>query len=404
MTRARKRLFVIGALAAGGVGFLAFATADEGPGRTARLERRDLVFEVEVEGELRAVDAVTVGPPGVPDIWNYKISMLVPEGAEVTEGQPVVGFDTTELAQNLREKTGERDSAAKELEKRESELEIERQDLELRLAEAEATLRRKDLELEVPDDLVSRQELDASRIEHALAETEIGSLRDSLRHLERRSRAELSALRGKRDQAARRVDELQRHLASMQVGAPRAGTVVYATTQSGEKRKVGDSVWRADTILEIPDLTRMMAEGRVDEADMGRLAPGQPVVIRLDAHPDHAFRGRVERIAKTVQRRSATDDTKVVEVELALSETDPERMRPGMRFRGTIEVGRVADVLCLPLEAVVADPAGPRVELDRAVGRTRVSPELGRRNAECVEVLSGLEEGVRVVLPGGGGS
>ena len=65
-------------------------------------------------------------------------------------------------------------------------------------------------------------------------------------------------------------------------------------------------------------------------------------------------------------------------------------MRPGMRFRGEVEVERVHDVLCLPLEAVDPRPGPPVVTVARGLGSAPVTPRLGRRNDKCIEVLSGL--------------
>lgn len=400
---ARRRRFLAG-VAVLGAALAALAWKGSHPeGRQATLSRQDLVRAVEVEGTLRSVEAVSIGPPPVPDIWNFKISFLVPEGTEVEPGEPVVGFDTTELQQTLQEERGKRDSAKKALEKKTSELEIERQDLDLQLAESRSRERKGSLELAVPDDLVARQELESTRVDHALAEAEIAALQRRLEQLTRRTQAELSALRGKRDRAAERVEELERHLQAMAVKAPRAGTVVYSSRDEGEKRKVGDSVWRAETILEIPDLRRMVAEGKVDEAEMGRLRAGQPVLLRLDALPDETFRGTLRAVSKTVENRSISDPSRVVEVEIRLDATDPARMRPGMRFRGDVEVERVRGVLCLPLPAIdprSGRPGSPEVTVVRSFGTDQVTPRLGRRDDHCIEVVSGLASGDRVLLPG----
>ena len=72
----------------------------------------------------------------------------------------------------------------------------------------------------------------------------------------------------------------------MAVKAERSGTVVYATSWRDEKKKVGDSAWRGERILEIPDLSAMKGEGDVDESDAGKIRVGQKVRFRLEAHPD----------------------------------------------------------------------------------------------------------------------
>ncbi|HEX3126500.1 MAG TPA: efflux RND transporter periplasmic adaptor subunit [Thermoanaerobaculia bacterium] len=365
------------------------------------VRREDLVVGAEVSGTLDAVASVSLGPPQIPELWDYKISFLAPEGATVRQGEPVLGFDTSQLATTLLEASADRDSAQKELEKTQTDLEMRRREEELHLAEAEASQRRSALKADVPPELVAANELRQTRGDLNLAEREIAFRQDRLRLLGEEGRAELEALRAKRDRAAGRVREAQAAIASMTVAAPRDGTVVYAANR-GEKKKVGDSCWRGEKVVEIPDLRSMRALGQVDEADAGRVAPGQKVRLRLDAHPDVVFTGVVSSIRGSVQKKSRSNPVKVVELGIDLDRTDPQRMSPGMRFLGTVEIERAARVLTIPAEAVLNRPDGA-VVLRRRGGRgygdtEEVRPRFGRRNATRVEVVSGLSEGDRVAL------
>ena len=81
---------------------------DSGPELTdetawAVVQRDELLLSVEVTGTLKAERSKLVGPPGVPRVWDYKISFLAEEGTAITEGEPVVGFDATDLERRLRE-------------------------------------------------------------------------------------------------------------------------------------------------------------------------------------------------------------------------------------------------------------------------------------------------------------
>ena len=370
-----------------------------GDGEWAEVRRDDLVIGVPVTGTLSAVQSVLIGPPQIPEVWDYKIAFLAPEGAQVRQGQPVVGFDTSELEQTLQQKMAERDSADKELEKRQVNLEKSRQEDELRLAEAEARHRRASLKVKVPSELIARNELAQSRTDLALAEREIAYLKDRLRLQAGTGQAELSALVSRRDRAAARVREAQEAIARMTVTAPRDGTVIYSSPgRRGEKKKIGDSVWRGQPVLEIPDLKRMRAEGEIDEADAGRVAVGQRVTLRLDAHPDVVFSGRVRTLRGAVQTKSRNNPLKVVRLEIDLDETDPQRMRPGMRFLGTVEIERVPEVLVVPAEAVFTEADGPVVYRRTRWGSEEVRPGLGRRNDRLVEIRSGLAPGDRIAL------
>lgn len=389
-------LFAVVALALWLVAGRANATGDD---EWAEVRRDDLVIGVPVTGTLSAVQSVLIGPPQVSEVWDYKIAFLAPEGAPVRQGQPVVGFDTSELEQTLAQKMAERDSADQELEKLRVNLEKSREEDELRLAEAEARHRRAALKVKVPAELVARNELAQSRADLELAEREIKYLKDRLRLEKSTAQAQIAALVSRRDRAAARVRETEEAIARMTVTAPRDGTVIYSSQGGrGEKKKIGDSVWRGQSVLEIPDLSRMRAEGEIDEADAGRVAVGQRVTLRLDAHPDVVFSGRVRTLRGAVQTKSRNNPLKVVRLEIDLDQTDPQRMRPGMRFLGTVEIERSPKVLVVPAEAVFTRADGPVVYRRTRWGFEEVRPDLGRRNDRLVEIKGGLAPGDRVSL------
>jgi hypothetical protein len=274
-------------------------------------------------------------------------------------------------------------------------------DQDLRLAEARATLERSELKIDVPAELAAAKALYETRLDHGVAVESVASLSRRIELERRAGEAELAALAEKRHRAALQVEEIRTYLERMTVRAPRGGTVIYQSDWQGTKVKVGDDVWQMRKVLEIPDLTAMEAEGQVEEADSGRIAAGQRVTLRLDAHPQHEYRGRVREIGKSVARRDRGAPVKEVELLIALYETDADRMRPGMRFQGEVEVERAEDVLLVPAEAVRATPAGPVVFRRTLLGRERVLLEVGRRNERFVEVVAGLEEGDRLVAPSG---
>lgn len=397
MTRNVK--IVLGA-AAGLTGIVWLAASGTGSpdGPWARATRADLVLDVEVTGELEAVDTSKLGPPAIDDQWDYKISFLAPEGAQVSAGSPVIGFDTSELERKLEQKEAEADEARKKIDKRRADADMARRQDELRTAEAEARLRKARLKVDVPEELSASRDLTKSRLELEEAEREIAFLSEKVAAARKAEQVALAALEKQRDGAERRVREIREAIASMSVTAPRDGTVVYVSNWRDEKKKVGDTVWRREKAVEIPDLRRMRAKAEVDEADAGRIAEGQKVGLRLDAHPDVEFTGKVASIWSTVQRKSWRDPLKVVRLDVTLDTTDTVRMRPGMRFRGRVETERVRNVLMIPSEAVFTTADGPVAYRKRLGGWDVAHLELGRRNASSVEVLGGLGEGDEVAL------
>ncbi len=361
--------------------------------RWATVERGVLIVDVDVSGTLRAVDSSAISPPGLPGVWNYKIAMMAPEGEEVSEGQPILAFDTTDLDRRLEAKTSERDSADKQLEMKRSAAQVAAHDARLALAEAQAERRKAELKAEAPPGLTAVIELDKARLDLELAAAKVAHLQRKGESSQRSQSAEIERWRSQRDRAEGRVTEITASIAQMTVSSPRAGTVIYDTNWQGEKKKVGDTTWRGDTVMQVASLAQMEAEGEVDEVDVSRVAVGQAVSLRLDAQADLELRGSIREISRTVQRQSPDNPLKVARLKIALEPREGARLRPGMRFRGNVETARIEGVLLVPLDAIVATPEGPVAHRRTRGGFEAVPVILGRRNAERVEVTEGLEEG-----------
>jgi hypothetical protein len=384
-----------------------FLEASSGqPVAWAGVERNDLTLTVDMTGKLQAVETELLGPPKLRSLWQYKIAFMAPEGEPVEEGDRVLAFDVSELEQRLQQEIVDADSARKRVEKVERESAKHRVADELELGEAAARARKAVLKVERPDEVVAVREQAIARLELELAEKEESFLSSRLESARRAAEANLEVYRDRLAQKEQEVRETRSAIAQMTRLAPRSGTMVYVTNWRDEKKSVGDTAWRGETVVELPDLSRMKAMAQVHEADAGRLEEGQKATLRLDAHPDIGFTGRIARIWRTVQKESWRSELKVVRVEIELDETDTRKMRPGMRFRGEIEVERIEDALLVDADAVFLRPEGPVVYRKSWRGSEPVSVQLGRRSRTEVEVVEGLVEGDLVTLsdPSGTGA
>ena len=392
--------FAVAVLLIGGAWTFRNQLAADRQGEWVNVSRGDLATGVDVTGTLASAEAGSFGPPQLGDVWDYKISMMAPEGTEVTAGMPILGFDVSELQKRLDEKTAESEQARKEIEKRRADLRLKREDERLNLAEAQAKLRKTELKLETPSDLIGVKERKQVELDFALAKREVAQIGARIKDLESAAAAEIALLQSKFQRASEIVAETKDSIQKMTVRAPRAGTVVYSQNWRGEKKKVGDTCWKAERVMEIPDLKRMIAKGDVDEIDAGKVGVGQRVTLRLDAHPDDEIRGTISRAATTVQLQQNTrDPLKVLKVEIQLDKSDPASMRPGMRFQGTIELARSKNAILVPREAVFVSPKGATAVRRGVLGVETVTLKVGKQNDKVVEVLGGLGDGDRVLIP-----
>jgi HlyD family secretion protein len=361
-------------------------------------EREDLVLSVDVSGTLQAEQSESITPPQLKHMWEFKISMIAPEGSLAQSGAPILAFDSSELQRRMQRQMAERDASRKRIEKGERELALQDQQDRLRLAEAEAVLGKARLTAGNPEELTAARDVALLRLDLELAEKEVRFLETKLAASTRSAEATLAALRDQFSRAEQRVIQTQSDIDATTIKAPRDGTVIYASNWNDEKKKVGDACWKGESILSLPDLSRMNAMGTVHEADAGRIAVGQSVKLRLDAHADVEFHGHVASIWRTVQRESWRTERRVVRLEIELDETDEQRMRPGMRFRGRIEVERIDAVVTVDADAVFLEEGGPVVYRRGWRGWKRHAVEVGQRNDAAVEILSGLEPGTTVSL------
>lgn len=396
MTRAALRIAVLLGVAALAGGCSPDGAGSDPDATFTTVERGALSLTVDVSGAMQSVDSARVGPPSIPELWNYQIQMMAPEGEVVESGAPVLMFDGSELQRRLDTWTADRDSAATQLELQRAAAKVARKDEALAIAEARAELRKAKLKADAPEGITAVIELEKARLDLELAEAKVDHLERKEVSAEKRDQAEVSRWRHKLERSERRVEELQAAIAQLSVTAPRAGTVIHQTNWRGEKKKVGDNAWRAETVLQIVSLDHMEARGQIDEVDVSKVRVGQTVSLRLDAQADLEITGRVRKLGHGVQRASPETPLKVVMVDIELDPEADAKLRPGMRFRGKIETGRVADALLVPLDAIFATADGPVAYRQSDAGLERVAVTLGDRSADEVAVTEGLEEGDEV--------
>ena len=104
-------------------------------------------------------------------------------------------------------------------------------------------------------------------------------------------------------------------------------------------------------VMVVTDLSRMQVRARVDETDVPRVQPGQPVDIFLPSDTQRAIPGEVLRVATSGTKQAGRD---VVTFEtLILVDSDDSNVKPGMTSNVEIRVARKDDALTVPVEAIV---------------------------------------------------
>lgn len=183
--------------------------------------------------------------------------------------------------------------------------------------------------------------------------------------------------------------------------APFAGIVIlYETYRSAEKRKprVGDRVIRNQPLLYLPDISEMIIDTQVREAELHRIQTGQFCHIRVDAFPNDAFKGKVTFVGVLAKSRfQGGAGEKYFQLQVSV-EGKNQKLRPGMTARVSIHTDRVKNRLAVPISAVFTENSKEVVYKKAPNGFVRVEVETGRQNADLVEITKGLKENDRVCL------
>ena len=134
------------------------------------------------------------------------------------------------------------------------------------------------------------------------------------------------------------------------IRAPIAGTIIERTVEPGVIiASATQNVSGGTTLFKMADLSAMQVRAKVDETDIGKVAPGQTVAVKVEAYPGRSFRGEVLKIEpQSVIEQNVT----MFPVIVRLSNAEG-LLRPGMNAEVTIQVARQRDALTVPAGAVV---------------------------------------------------
>ncbi len=194
-------------------------------------------------------------------------------------------------------------------------------------------------------------------------------------------------------------------IAKCRIVAPVAGMVIYSTTGRGnwrgnaEPMDEGQEVRERQELIYLPTTASMMAEIKIHESSLRKVSQGMNVVITADALPGKVLSGKVGKIALLPDATMAwlNPDLKVFSTEIYLDGDDSD-IRTGMSCQAEIIVEEYAAAVYVPVQTVLRVGNKPTVYV---LGPDGVLPRevvLGLDNNRMVRIVSGLQEGEKVLL------
>jgi HlyD family secretion protein len=337
------------------------------PQQTETVTRGDLVDYAGATGTIKPHVQVEIRSRESGEV----IEVMVQEGQVVAAGAPLIRLDPFDTDRVVDGSLAEQRRTLAQL-----------QEAQASLAIAEAELRQASVSQDVSAQgrslgLVSDESARTTEHQRGVAE----------RNVELR-RAQLAAARALVESSRLNVADARRRREATIITAPISGTVLSVTVEVGSMvTSAVTNVGGGSAIMTLADLADLRVIGAIDEAQIGSVAVGQAVQIRVDAFPGKVFTGRVERVSPL-----ATTSSNVVtfDVEIVVTDEDVGQLRSGMSADVEIVTNRQTNVLLIPLTAVRSEGDERTVRL--ANGESH-NIETGSTDGVNVVVVRGLAEG-----------
>ncbi len=289
----------------------------------------DLTAVVTAAGEIKPKRFVDVGA----NVSGRIVKLEVKEGDRVRTGQVLARIDSARVEAVLEQSQAAVQAARSELRRSEADLDVAK----LAFERARSMHGEK---------LISDQ--DFERADADLKKT-------------------LAAVQGQKDRIAQLVAGLSQNrddLEKTTVLAPMDGVVTSLKKEEGEV-VIGAQSFQPTVILTVGDLSVMEVEVLVDETDIDSLSLGQEAEVRVDAMDDVKIKGHVTEIGSSALPRggtgaaatSSSNQAKDFKITVTLDDP-PARLRPGLNATADIITGRKAQVVAVPIQAVVVRELG----------------------------------------------
>src|SRR5689334_11566246 len=395
--RSRKGLYIGVAAAvvviggAAGLVTLKGAAPDIDPSRLATVEQGTMVKSVVATGKVEPITKVEIKSKanGIIKVLNVDIDR------SVQAGDVLVELDREQLAAALRGAEANLQAAKASLEGAAAQLKknvVEAEGPDVEFAQR-AYARAQSL---FEQHLIAQSVLDDA---HSLVDVAMNRKRAAESQLVV-SEAKVAEARAQVAQAKAAAERAAEDVANATIRAPIRGTVLSRDVEIGSPvSSILNLGANATLVMTLGDIDQVFVRGKVDEADIGRVRLGQAARIRVETFKDKTFGGRVTQISPM-----GVEKDNVTNFEVRVSIDNPgKQLKANMTANAEIVLDEHPKALILP-EAAVTYDAQKNASVDVAVpgarnGRKKVPVKIGIGNGSKIEILEGLKEGVKVVLP-----
>jgi HlyD family secretion protein len=379
-------------LIAGGYGVTAALRPNRtiDPSKLAAVERGDLARVVVATGKIQPLAKVEIKSKASGIVKR----LYVDNGDRVKAGQVLAELDKVQLEANVREAQANlqvaqaaRDSALSTLER--NKVDAEGPDVPFLKTNMERAQKM------YKDGLIAKSFVEDAEKNYQMALNHQMSAQRNLAV----SRAEIAKAEAQVAQTRAALERVAEDLRNSTIVSPIDGIVLSRDVQ------VGDAVSsilvlgsQATLLLTLGDIREVYVQGKVDEADIGKVYLDQPARIVVESFKDKKFVGKVTKISPLGKEK---DNVTTFEVRVSISNPTGE-LKANMSANAEILLEETKNVLMIPEAALIYDKERkasvetPDAKADN--GKKKLSVQLGISNGVKTEIVAGLNEKQQVVL------
>jgi len=309
-----------------------------------------------IKAQVGAIVKVGTRATGVLTRLKYQV------GDYVKKGELIATIDDRELLANKRNL--------------EAQIEGQKRDLEAKVAQHEYNK----INYERESRLLEKEFTTRDSVEKAKRELDVGM-------------AQVELAKAKAKEVTEKLKALEVSLSYTKIYAPISGFVSQVTTQEGETVVAGLSAVNLITVI---DATKLEMWIYVDETDVGRVKPGMKVEYWVDAYRDKRFSGTVSLIYPQPEIKEN------IVYYLAILKIDPKDttfLKPEMTTHVRIIIDEKTDVIVVPNGAIRFEEGKNVVYVRSKDKAERRAVTTGIRDDRFTEIISGVSEGERVIIP-----
>ncbi|AQR75756.1 efflux transporter periplasmic adaptor subunit [Sphingomonas sp. LM7] len=314
--------------------------------------------------------------------------MLVEDGATVAQGQPIALLSNAELQLSTLARQTEVEQQINNMRSQELALAQTRLSNERAVLEAGLALdkTRRQYEREKPlaaRGFVTAKQFDDTQADYEYRQRNYAALRRSQSTDARLQTSQLSQQQAAAQSMQSGLSIARANLDALQLRAPVAGQL------SGFSVQVGQSLQRGERVGQIDSPGRNKLIAGVDEFYLGRVQLQQRASLDFGGK---RYDAKVTKIYPQVQNGQ-------FQVDLQFVGPEPANIQRGQTMQARLTLGDPAPALLVPTGAFYNETGGNWIFVVTPDGGSAVkrNVRLGRRNAEFIEVLEGLQAGEKVL-------